>query len=211
VSAQRPDTLPVTSRGRRTRAALVEAAAEIFERDGFFDARIADIAERAGVAHGSFYTYFESKDEIFRVVARTLIDTLFEESHVGARAGPDPADRLAAANRLYAEAVGRHARLYSVLMQVAAVDPELRGARREFRDGFVRRAANGLRSLQEHGLADASIDADLFAAMLCGMVENYTEVRFLLGQPFDEDEALRTLTEIWIRAVRLEPNATGHS
>ena len=69
-----PTTPPLTSekpsgprsrKGVKTRSRLVTAAKEIFERDGFLDARISDIAERAGLSHGSFYHYFESKEEVF--------------------------------------------------------------------------------------------------------------------------------------------------
>ena len=60
---------PRSRKGVLTRARLVDAAKQIFEEDGFLDARISDISERAGLSHGSFYTYFESKEEIFREVA----------------------------------------------------------------------------------------------------------------------------------------------
>ena len=58
-----------TRRGAETRARLVQAAKEIFERDGFLEARITDIAQRAGVSHGSYYHYFDSKEQLFREVA----------------------------------------------------------------------------------------------------------------------------------------------
>src|SRR4051794_2983245 len=59
---------PLTPRGRRTRSALVSAARAVFERDGFVGARVTDIAAHAGVAHGTFYTYFDSKEAVFRDV-----------------------------------------------------------------------------------------------------------------------------------------------
>ncbi len=60
---------PRSRKGVETRARLVVAAKEVFEQDGFLEARISDIAERAGLSHGSFYHYFESKEEVFREVA----------------------------------------------------------------------------------------------------------------------------------------------
>ena len=60
---------PQTRRGANTRARLVSAAKEIFERDGFLDARITDISKRAGLSHGAFYHYFTSKEQLFREVA----------------------------------------------------------------------------------------------------------------------------------------------
>lgn len=194
---------PPTARGRRTRAALVRAAAEVFERDGFLDARVADIAAAAGVASGTFYTYFDSKDAIFREVADDLVEQLYQQSHVGDLAGADPRARIAAANRRYVEAFARHAGLYAVVVQVASLNPDFRAHRQASRLAFVERAARGLRHLQDEGRADRTLDASLSAAMLCGMVENFAEVRHLLGQRFDDDEAAEAMTEIWVRAIGL--------
>jgi AcrR family transcriptional regulator len=46
---------PRSLKGARTRTRLLQAAKEIFEEDGFLEGRISDIAERAGLSHGSFY------------------------------------------------------------------------------------------------------------------------------------------------------------
>ena len=194
---------PATTKGQRTRATLVRAAAAVFERDGFLDARIADIAARADVATGTFYTYFDSKEAIFQEVVDELIDELYHQSHVGDIAGPDPVARIAAANRLYVDAVARHAGLYAVMVQVASINAEFRRRRQAARLAFVDRAARGLRRLQDTGQADGALDPDLTAAMLCGMVENFAEVRYLLGQSFDDDRAAGTLTDIWAKAIGL--------
>ena len=90
VDAQNPDPTTTTGRaadkpsgprsrkGVETRARLLAAAKEVFEQDGFLDARISDIAERAGLSHGSFYHYFESKEEVFREVAAEVEQRLSE-------------------------------------------------------------------------------------------------------------------------------------
>jgi AcrR family transcriptional regulator len=61
-----------TAKGLRTRDELVAAARRVFERDGYAGARVADIAAEAGVAHGSFYTYFSSKQDAFLAVIRQV-------------------------------------------------------------------------------------------------------------------------------------------
>ncbi len=194
---------PATARGQRTRAALVRAAGVVFERDGFLDARIADIAAEAEVATGTFYTYFDSKEAIFHEVVDELIDELYHQSHVGHIAGPDPWARIAAANRLYVGAVARHAGLYAVMVQVASINADFRRRRQDSRSGFIDRAAGGLRQLQETGQADPSLDPQLTAAMLCGMVENFAEVRPVLGEQIDDERAIEALTGIWARAIGL--------
>lgn len=59
--AERPPT-----KGERTRRRLLDGARRAFEEHGFLDTRIIDIAAEADIAVGSFYTYFDSKEDIFR-------------------------------------------------------------------------------------------------------------------------------------------------
>lgn len=57
----------------KTRAALIEAAIHIFQQKGFEHARVSDIVSAAGVAQGTFYNYFRSKEEIFREICDDFI------------------------------------------------------------------------------------------------------------------------------------------
>jgi AcrR family transcriptional regulator len=66
---------PRTERGRRTLRKLLEAAAKEFGTNGYHDAAITGITQRAGVALGTFYTYFDSKEEVFRALVRDMSRT----------------------------------------------------------------------------------------------------------------------------------------
>ena len=62
------------------RARILDAAEKIFARDGFFAAKVADVAKDAGVADGTIYLYFKSKDDLlislFESRMERVIDTL---------------------------------------------------------------------------------------------------------------------------------------
>ena len=93
-STTRPTTTPVasaplTARGARTRASLVKAARALFERQGYLDTNVGDIAKRARVAHGTFYTYFTSKEEIFAEVADDLQHDLLTVAEAEPALWPD--------------------------------------------------------------------------------------------------------------------------
>lgn len=66
VSYSSEDKTPKTARGAKTKAKLIEAAAAEFGSKGYHACMIADITGRANVAMGTFYVYFESKEEVFR-------------------------------------------------------------------------------------------------------------------------------------------------
>src|SRR3954464_13141944 len=97
----------------RTRAALVHAARTVFARDGFLDAKISDISKAAALAHGTFYTHFTSKEEIFREVILELRAEAFDVRNQQDRATVplSPRARVEAANRQCLEAYRTNARL----------------------------------------------------------------------------------------------------
>ena len=80
-------------RGQRRRereAAIVAAAIDEFRASGLTNARLDDIATRAGVAKGTLYLYFDSKEELFKAAVRSLIHPLLEavEQQVAHFEGP---------------------------------------------------------------------------------------------------------------------------
>ncbi|MGH3392975.1 MAG: TetR/AcrR family transcriptional regulator [Actinomadura sp.] len=194
---------PLTNRGRRTRAALIQAGREIFEEVGFADARIDDVADRAGVSHGTFYTYFDSKSALFREVAGAVIGEMFTATRVGHTVPDDPYARIEATNRAYLRAWGRNARLLHVLDQLATGDDEFRQLLLELREVFISRIVAGLRRLQENGQADRDLPPRLTAIALGAMVQNFAHVWLDLGENVGEDEAVDTLTHLWANAIGL--------
>lgn len=63
---------PRTARGERTLRKILDAAREEFGERGFSDSSIVAITQRAGVALGTFYTYFDSKEEVFQALVRDM-------------------------------------------------------------------------------------------------------------------------------------------
>lgn len=58
---------------------IIEAAIEIFGERGFGASKLEDVARRAGVSKGTVFVYFASKDDLFRAVAQTLLETHFAQ------------------------------------------------------------------------------------------------------------------------------------
>jgi TetR/AcrR family transcriptional regulator, fatty acid metabolism regulator protein len=67
-AAQPGRVAPRTTRSAQTRERIIAAATEVFARSGFHGARVADIAEHAGIAYGLVYHYFHNKDEILAAI-----------------------------------------------------------------------------------------------------------------------------------------------
>ncbi|MBN0046734.1 TetR/AcrR family transcriptional regulator [Streptomyces actuosus] len=199
---------PTTKRGARTRAALVQAARTVFERDGYLDSRLTDITREARCAAGSFYTYFASKEE---VLAAVLLEAQEDMMHPGmgrVQDADDPRAVLEASNRAYLEAYRRNARLMALLEQVAQVEPEFREFRGRRADAFIRRNARGIADLQARGVADRGVDPMMASRALSGMVSVMAYHAFVLGErqesqpPTDFEELVSTVTRLWANALR---------
>ena len=200
------DPRPLTNRGRRTRQRLLEAAEVVFTRDGYLDAKITDIAATAGVASGSFYTYFDSKESIFRTVIRDVIDQMYASATVPHDVEHEPQVRVEHATRAYVRAYQEHAGLLAILEQVATFNPGFRDMRREIRQTFRARTEKGLHRLQQEGKVAPTLSPKCAAEALGSMVSNFCYVSFVLGEVYSEEEAVRTLTEIWVRGIGLVPS-----
>lgn len=196
---------PTTARGMRTRETLVAASRVVFSRDGFLDARIADIAEEAGVAHGTFYTYFESKEQILREVALSLQEEMlaYRSDDETELAADDHFGRLRRANRQFLESYRHHARLITVVDQVATFNEQTRSIRRDGRSDFIRRIQQSIEDLQRQGVSDQSLDPRYVANALGSMVERFAYIWFELGEPFEMEQAVDTLTVMWAGAIGL--------
>ena len=120
-----------TAKGQRTREELVAAARRVFERqNGYFGARVADITAEAGVAHGSFYTYFASRQDVFVAVMQEVGEqfrvAVAVPPWVKPRAGVRAA--LDRANRRYLEAYRANSVIWALAEQVATMDEETTGS-----------------------------------------------------------------------------------
>ena len=202
------DAGPSTARGRRTRSALIHGAREVFEEMGFRDARIQDIAARAGTSYGVFYHYFKTKEAVLGELFTTITGEMFTASQP-LREGPaDPWSRIADANRRYLAAARRNAKLLAVIEEMAIRDSHFRELKRQIRAPFLKRNEEGIRRLQERGLADQHLDPVLAATMLGGMIESFSLLWFVHGGDYDEDAAVGTLTRLWGQAIGLRAPAS---
>lgn len=202
-------TAPSTTRGRRTRAALISAAREVFEELGFRDARISDISARAGTSYGVFYHYFDSKESILDELFTSVTGEMYTASQARAGSDGDVVDRIRAANRQYLAVAARNARLIAMIEELAFRDPRFRELKLRIREPFLRRNEAGIRRLQEQGLADPHLDAGTAASMLGGMIEHFTLLWFFHGVEYDENVAVDTLTRLWAQSLGLRLDASG--
>lgn len=116
--------MPRTERGKRTRRKLLDAAQAEFGERGFAETSISGITRRADVALGSFYTYFESKESIFR----DLVRDMSEQVRVEVSKGVDPEAQSfgieQSALAAFLRFVKANKAIYRIIDEAEFVDPE---------------------------------------------------------------------------------------
>jgi len=104
------------------REAILRAAIKVFAGKGYFNSKVADIAGEAGIADGTVYLYFKSKDEILHSIFDRAMAEFISEGKKELAEIPGPAEKLKRIARLHLERLGADRDL-AVVFQV-----ELRGS-----------------------------------------------------------------------------------
>ena len=207
VEADKPNG-PRSRKGVKTRARLVQAAKEIFEENGFLDARISDIAERAGLSHGSFYHYFESKEQVFREVAETVDERIaapLTEVVLAPSSTATPAERIREAMRAHLETYREDARIMGVIEQVSRYDDYVHDVLRDRHKHYTEQIADSIRQLQRRGLADRDLDPTVAATALGAMTNRFAELWLAQGQlECDVDAGAEQLARLYMNALGLQ-------
>src|SRR5690349_22408787 len=83
-------------RSERTdkRAAILRAATDVFAESGYFNAQVADVARAAGVAAGTVYLYFRSKDDLLVSIFERSMRQAIADGRTMAAGIRDPRERL---------------------------------------------------------------------------------------------------------------------
>jgi AcrR family transcriptional regulator len=115
---------PRTARGERTLRALLDAAAVEFGERGYHEGSISGITSRAGVALGSFYTYFDSKDAIFRALVTDMSARVRDHVAPALAAAPDPLAAERAALEAFLAFASSHKEIYRIIDEAEFVDPD---------------------------------------------------------------------------------------
>ncbi|WP_431778822.1 TetR/AcrR family transcriptional regulator [Microbacterium aurantiacum] len=169
---------PLTSRGEATRGRILEAAEHVFADLGYHEASIVKITEHAGIGLGTFYLYFDGKQQVFEEL---VIDLNRRVRRSMAEAMTGATDRISA-ERAGFEGFFRftaaHPALYRVVREAEFVSPEtLRLHYTRIVEGYE----SGLRAAQADGDVDEALDPEVTAWALMGAGE-LIGMRYLLWE-----------------------------
>jgi len=198
----RPAAAPEAPPGPK-RDAILRAAIDVFAERGFFNAQVADVARAAGVAAGTVYLYFKSKDDLLvSIFERSMRDGLASGRAAVAKL-EDPRERLLRLARAHLARLG-HDRNLAIVFQV-----ELRQSTKFMerfsatllRDylGLIREAiADGQRA----GLFRSDVKATAMAKMLFGALDEMATNWILSRRRYSLEADADTVVDLFINGAR---------
>ncbi len=158
---------PLSARGERTRGRLLDAAEQVFAEFGYHDASIVKITEACGVAQGTFYLYFQSKQQIFDELVLDLNRRVRRAMSEGAAQGTTRAERERLGFLGYFRFTTEHPALYRIIRQAEIVSPDI------LHQHYERIARGYVAGLEEAMDAGEVVEADpeVLAWILMGIGE----------------------------------------
>jgi AcrR family transcriptional regulator len=158
-SAASDGKAPRTARGERTLRKILDAARDEFGEQGFSDSSIVGITQRAGVALGTFYTYFDSKEAVFQALVRDMSAQVRDHVAPALQDAKDAIDGERLALESFLQFARTHRDVYRIIDEAEFVEP---AAYREHYETTAKRIAARLKGAREKGeIAEELSDKDL--------------------------------------------------
>ncbi len=154
------------------RESILRAAISVFAHNGYFNSKVADIAREAGVADGTVYLYFKSKEDILHSIFDRSVDEAVAEARKQLAVLSEPREKLRQIASLHLERLGADRDL-AVVFQV-----ELRGSTKFMEEfsaaGFAEYLALIRSTIEEGQLAGVfrpDLNAKVVAKILFGALD----------------------------------------
>lgn len=187
---------PRTARGERTLRKILDAAREEFGEHGFADSSIVGITQRAGVALGTFYTYFDSKEELFRALVRDMSSQVRENVGPALSQGQDGLDGERRALEAFLRFVRHHRDIYRIIDESEFVEPSVY---REHYETTATRIAARLAAARDKGEISSRFSDSELDILAWGMMgaNVFLGLRFAVWDGADPAQVAQTMSAVW--------------
>jgi len=187
------------------REAILRAAIRVFAHNGYFNSKVADIAREAGVADGTVYLYFKSKEEILHSIFDRSMEEAIAEGRKLIENTTDPREKLRRIALLHLERLGADRDL-AVVFQV-----ELRGSTKfmeEFSAAGFAEYLGVIRSTieegQQAGMFRKELNAKVAAKVLFGALDEMATNWILSKKRYKLPPMVDTVLDIFCNGVNLK-------
>ncbi len=184
------------------REAILRAAIKVFARKGFFNSKVADIAAKAGIADGTVYLYFKSKDEILHSIFDRAMNDFISEGKAELAGLTDPVAKLQRIAELHHSRLGAD-RDMAIVFQV-----ELRGSTKFMREFSAAGFADYLKIIrktieegQSAGVFRSDIKAVIAAKIFYGALDELVTNWILSKKKYPLEPMAKEVMKIFLGGI----------
>lgn len=195
--------MPPTTKGRHTEAAFLDAARQCFAEKGYLNTKISDISAAAGRSTGSFYNYYENKEQLLEALLTQIEAELVELSLSGRHR--DPAKGVRAAVTAYWTTYKKYLPEMIGVFQMSMLDDSFRQRWLSTRADGIHQVLTSLHRADQLGYP-IGLPLDALASALMSVLEFTCWTWLAVGgdlhvSPPNDEDAIEILTAIWFRTV----------
>ena len=193
--------------GRRTdkRELISEAAVQVFAEKGFHQARVSDIARRAGVADGTIYLYFKNKEDLLLNIFEESMDVMLRDLSAAMDGATDPLERIRRFAGYHLMQVRDHQALAEVLQVELRLSTKfLKDYRPEKLWAYLEVFREIIRDGQSAGIIREDVDPFVTSWAFFGSLDQLAMQWVLTGPKvrFSLDAAAAQVADVFIRGVQ---------
>jgi AcrR family transcriptional regulator len=163
-----------------TKNQIIKTATELFARYGLKKTTMDEIAEKTGIAKGTIYIYFESKEKLFVAIVNKEAEEYFQKLESVINVCPNPEEKIKTFVRSFFEIIFDYINLYNVTFNTMSEINNLMPTLQTELEQYYARVNEIIRNILQQGIADGSfrkIEIELF-------VDTVKDLIMVIGYPF---------------------------
>src|SRR5262249_13213008 len=185
------------------RDAILRAAIDVFAERGYFNAQVADVARAAGVAAGTVYLYFRSKDDLLISIFERGMNDALADGRALAEQVRDPRERLRRIAKGHLARIGRDRNMAGVLQ---VEPPQATKFMARFSNTLLREYLGLIRDAiaegQHQGLLRDDIKPTVAAKMLFGALDEMATNWILSTRKYSLDADADAVIDLFLNGAR---------
>lgn len=183
---------------------ILDAATRVFAREGFHNAKIGDVAEEAGVAHGTVYLYFGGKDDLLISIFQENLEELVEYVGSEIEKETNAEDKLRRMISLQIELIETNSELAELmLVEFPQTGKFLNNRVIDDLAAYIDMIANILKEGVAEGAFDDSIDVNMVATVIYAGIQGIATRWILEEMKYPLKKVANEISEVFLSGIKL--------
>ncbi|MBC8234662.1 TetR/AcrR family transcriptional regulator [bacterium] len=188
------------------RRQILDAAVKVFAQNGFYNSKVLDIAKEAGVANGTVYLYFPSKDDILISIFEEQMGELIDYMEREIQKEIGSLNKLQKLVSMQMHLIETNSELTELLLvELRQSKKFLRSNATDMMSKYIDMISDILREGIAEGTIDENIDVTIVGTMLFSAVEGLATRWILEGASYSLDKATDTVIKVFLNGIRKIP------